>query len=354
MTVTILNDRLMDHPEGRNLRAFDLAPHGGRLIEARRLFPTAPEPFIDLSTGINPLSYPIPPITPSAWTRLPEPEAIARLEAAAAKAYGVADGSMVASVPGTQLQISLLPRLFPHDSVAILGPTYSEYARSFAPAGSRVTEVSALHELDAAPCAILCNPNNPDGRRFEADTLLALARKRAGNRLLVVDESFADLEGEGLSLAPHLPQPGLLVLRSLSKGYGLGGVRLGFALADPEFAASIRAALGPWPVSGPAIEIGANALADRGWLEAAKQQLTQDVTRLDGMLRGAGMTVIGGTRLFRLAEYAEAASLYQRLGEAGILVRSFSYRPDWLRFGIPGSEEEWRRLADALRSSAAA
>ena len=207
--------------------------------------------------------------------------------------------------------------------------------------------------MQTRPAPIICNPNNPDGRRFDADTLLELARKRTGNGLLVVDESFADLEGEGLSLAPHLPQPGLLVLRSLSKGYGLGGVRLGFALADPDIAASIRAALGPWPVSGPAIDIGLSALADRAWLEAAKQQLAQDVTRLDGMLRGAGLTVIGGTLLFRLAECAEASSLYQRLGEAGILVRSFDYRPDWLRFGIPGGEEEWRRLADALGISAA-
>ena len=86
---------------------------------------------------------------------------------------------------------------------------------------------------------------------------------------------------------------------------------------------------------------------------SAKQRLALDVTRLDGMLREDGMTVIGGTRLFRLAQCAEASSLYQRLGEAGILVRSFDYRPDWLRFGIPGGAEEWRRLADALGISAA-
>jgi cobalamin biosynthetic protein CobC len=212
-----------------------------------------------------------------------------------------------------------------------------------------VVEASTLDALADARCAVICNPNNPDGRRFDADTLLELARKRAGHGLLVVDESFVDLEGDGLSLAPHLPQPGLLVLRSLSKSYGLGGVRLGFALADPELAASIRAALGPWPVSGPAIEIGARALADRAWREAASEQLAQDVTRLDQMLRDAGMTVLGGTLLFRLAECRQAATLYQRLGEAGILVRGFDYRPDWLRFGIPGGEDEWRRLADTLR-----
>jgi cobalamin biosynthetic protein CobC len=260
---------------------------------------------------------------------------------------------MVASVPGTQLLISLLPRLFPRASVAILGPTYGEYARSFEAGGSLVVEVCTLEALADAPCAIICNPNNPDGRRFNADALLEFAQKRAGNGLLVVDESFADLEGDSLSLVPHLPQPDLLVLRSLSKSYGLGGVRLGFALAGPDIAASIRNALGPWPVSGPAVEIGSSALADRAWLEATKQQLTQDVTRLDGMLREAGMTVIGGTRLFRLAECAESTSLYRRLGEAGILVRSFDYRADWLRFGIPGVEDEWRRLADALGGSAA-
>jgi cobalamin biosynthetic protein CobC len=142
-------------------------------------------------------------------------------------------------------------------------------------------------------------------------------------------------------------------MRSLSKGSGLGGVRLGFALAEPELATSIRGSLGPWPVSGAAVEIGAAALADGAGLESTRQKLTQDVTRLDGMLRDAGLTVLGGTLLFRLAQCAEAASLYRRLGEAGILVRSFDYRPDWLRFGIPGGEEEWRRLAAALRSSAA-
>ena len=92
---------------------------------------------------------------------------------------------MVASVPGTQLLISLLPRLFPHASVAILGPTYGEYARSFAAAGHRVVEASTLDTLADAPCAILCNPNNPDGRRFDAGKLLALARQRAGDGLLV-------------------------------------------------------------------------------------------------------------------------------------------------------------------------
>ena len=60
------------------------------------------------------------------------------------------------------------------------------------------------------------------------------------------------------------------------------------------------------------------------------------------------MTVIGGTLVFRLAESKKAQDVLQRLGEAGILVRGFDYRPDWLRCGIPGDEDEWRRLSAAL------
>jgi len=322
--------------------------HGGRLEDARRLFPQAPEPFIDLSTGINAVPYPIPPLPDDAWTRLPEPEQIAALEAAAARAYGVTDASLVVAAPGTQSLISLLPGLFQESSVAILAPTYGEYARAFALRGSRVVEVDSLDRLGDASALVLCNPNNPDGRRFEATAILAQVRASPHTRLVVVDESFADLEDAGLSLAPHLPQPGLVVMRSLSKTYGLAGLRLGFALAAPDFAVALRATLGPWPVSGPAIAIGAQALADRAWLQAARERLRRDVTRLDGMLQQAGLTLVGGTLLFRLVETARAAELFQRLGQAGILVRHFDYRPDWLRFGLPGSEGAWQRLAGAL------
>jgi cobalamin biosynthetic protein CobC len=322
--------------------------HGGRLAEARRLFPLAPEPFIDLSTGINPVSYLVPPLPREAWTRLPEPDEIAALEAIAAKIYGVADPSMVVAAPGTQSLISLIAGLMPQRCVAILSPTYGEYARAFGLRGSRLVEVDGLDRLGDARAVVLCNPNNPDGRRLEATAILETLRAQRVEGLVVVDESFADLEDEGLSLAPHLPQPGMVVLRSLSKTYGLGGLRLGFAIAAPDLAALMRASLGSWPVSGPAILIGMQALADHAWLAAARQRLGQDVMRLDAMLQRAGLRVVGGTLLFRLAESEQAPELFHRLGRAGILVRPFDYRRQWLRFGVPGSEHEWQRLADAM------
>lgn len=343
-----MNAKLMHHPRAAPSRALEDEPHGGRLTQARRLFPNAPEPFIDLSTGINPLPYPIGTLPPDAWARLPEPEELAALEAAAASAYGAPDPRIAASLPGTQMLISLLPTLFPQSQVAVLGPTYNEYARAFARAGSKVVEVQGLAELKKAPCAILCNPNNPDGRRIAAADLLLLIEARRGEGLLLVDESFADFEEEGLSLVPHLPQPALVVLRSLSKSYGLGGLRLGFALAAPELAAVIRSALGPWPVSGPAIEIGKTALSDRAWLASTTERLRRDAKRLDAILEEAGLKPASGTLLFRLAASGNAEAIFMRLGKAGILVRRFDRYPNWLRFGIPGSKADWERLARAL------
>jgi cobalamin biosynthetic protein CobC len=321
--------------------------HGGRLAAARRRFPDAPEPFIDLSTGINPVAYPVPPLPATAFTRLPEPEELDMLQYAAARAYGAADPAMVVAAPGTQVLISLLPRLFPCRTATILGPTYAEHAAAWRNAGSEVLLLPFLPgEAEAA--LVMCNPNNPDGHRTSIQRLLALARRQAAcNGLLVVDEAFADFEA-GDSLAPSLPLPGVIVLRSFGKAYGLAGLRLGFALASPERAALIRTALGPWAVSGPALHIGATALRDTAWRDAAAARLRRDAAALDRLLAGAGMRVVGGTVLFRLAEATGAAGWAERLGRAGILVRSFADAPNRLRFGIPGDPAAWDRLAAAL------
>ena len=164
----------------------------------------------------------------------------------------------------------------------------------------------------------------------------------------MVDEAFADLEPAGSSLAPFLPHPAIVILRSFGKTYGLAGVRLGFALASPSRATEIRTALGPWAVSGPALAIGTQALADAEWLQATSRRLHEDAARLDSVLLAAGLRPLGGTTLFRLAETQAAPGIFHRLGQAGILVRRFQDHPHWLRFGLPGNETEWSRLREAL------
>ncbi len=325
--------------------------HGGRLAEALRLFPDAPRPILDLSTGINPVPYPLPPLPPEAFTRLPEPSDEADLRAVAARAYGVTDPDCVAAAPGTQLLIELLPLLFPARRVAVLAPTYAEHAHAWRKAGAEVREAATLAALQDCDVAILCNPNNPDGQLHASQSLMALGVSLASRGgLLVVDESFHDLIRPGTSIAGAQPHPGLIVLRSFGKTYGLAGVRLGFALAAPKPAATIRAALGPWAVSGPALAIGRAALADAAWLAATQARLAAEVPVLDALIAAAGLRVVGGTPLFRLAEGAAAPALFGRLGRAGIFVRRFAERPDWLRLGLPGSPQVWARLRQAIRN----
>ncbi len=303
------------------------------------------------------MPYPVPPLPATAFTRLPEPEELDALQCAAARAYGIADPAMVVAAPGTQVLISLLPRLFPCSTATILGPTYAEHAAAWRNAGSEARllphpgpspRCGPSPEGEGEAALVVCNPNNPDGHRTSIQRLLALARQQAAcNGLLVVDEAFADFEAAD-SLAPSLPLPGVIVLRSFGKAYGLAGLRLGFALASPERAALIRTALGPWAVSGPALHIGATVLRDTAWRDAAAARLRGDAAALDRLLAGAGLRTVGGTVLFRLAETTDAAGWAERLGRAGILVRSFADAPNRLRFGIPGDPATWNRLAAAL------
>ena len=312
--------------------------HGGDLGEIARRFPDAPRPWIDLSTGINPVPYPVPSLSDDAWARLPSRADEDALLAAAAQRYGSGDPRTIVAAPGTQALIQILPRLVPRRRVAIVGPTYAEHQASWTRAGHDVRLVSALEDSDVV---VVVNPDNPTGRLFAP---AELARIRG---LLVVDEAFIDFMPREMSLARD-PPARAVVLRSFGKTYGLAGLRLGFAIAQPDLAERIRAELGPWAVSGPALEIGRRALRDDAWLQAAAERLTADGARLDGMLRAAGFEIVGGTLLFRLARHADAASVVQRLGRHGIHVRAFADRPDQLRFGLPGNDEAFRRLAAAL------
>lgn len=326
--------------------------HGGDLAEARRRFPGAPEPWLDLSTGINAVPYPVGELAESAWTRLPDADAVRRLEAAAASAYGAPDAGLVVAAPGTQALIQILPRVHAARRVAILGFTYGEHAAAWRAAGAEVATVERVEDLIDADAAVIVTPNNPDGRVVGAGDLAVLAGALgARGGLLVVDEAFADIAPGVANLAPQLP-PGAVVLRSFGKTYGLAGLRLGFAVAREPLGSRLRAALGPWAVSGPALEIGARALADRDWLAATARRLAGDVARLDGLLERAGLAIVGGTPLFRLASHSRAFALFEALGRQGVLTRPFAARPHWLRFGLPGGDEAWRLLEERLAGAA--
>lgn len=314
--------------------------HGGDLDRVRR----AGEDWLDLSTGINPQPYPVPPLPAEAWATLPTQSAITALTGAAAAAYG----AHVAPVPlaGAQAAIQIVPRLAAPGQARVLGPTYNEHAAALALQGWRVATVDQIEALAGADLAVIVNPNNPDGRHDPPERILDLA-PRVG--LLVVDESFVDPRPE-LSVVPWLGRgPGnVVVLRSFGKFYGLAGLRLGFALAGDTLAHRTAELAGPWAVSGPAIAVGRVALADRGWADRTRQRLGADAARLDRLAGLAGWTLVGGTPLFRTYETGDAPAAQQNLARARIWSRIFPYSTGWLRLGLPGREADWERLHDAL------
>ncbi len=323
--------------------------HGGNLAEARRLFPQAPEPWLDLSAAANPHAYPIADLSPEVFARLPEQEDLRQLEEAAANFYGVADSSCVAAAPGTQALIQWLPHIIAPRRVGVLGFTYSEHARSWHNAGSEVGTCEGLDELAGVDVAVVVNPNNPDGRLVAAADLADLAATLATRgSFLIIDEAFIDFLPRDASLVSAAPVLAAIVLRSFGKCFGLPGLRLGFAIAPPGFCTKLRAALGPWPVSSAAIAIVCKAFADHAWFAATRARLAADAAKLEACLATAGFTLVGGTPLFRLASYPDAAAIFERLGSVGIWVRRFAERPDWLRFSMPRDGAEFSRLAVAL------
>ena len=318
--------------------------HGGDIDRAKARFGGAD--WIDLSTGINRAPWPVPGFSPDALQALPTQAAVDRLRHVAAGWFGCAP-QMVLPLAGASAAIQLLPQILPRPHqpgrAAVLSPTYNEHAASLRAAGWQVTEPVTLQALHGADLAVVVNPNNPDGRTLWPSEIAELATY-VGH--LVVDESFADPRPE-LSVA-DAPPANVTVLRSFGKYWGLAGLRLGFAVAHEGIIRALAERAGPWAVSGPALEIGALAMADHDWSRHANTWLAEAALHLDQIMLDEGCELVGGTHLFRLYDTRDAAGLRDRLARGGIWGRVFPYNPRWLRLGLPGSSAEFDRLKSAL------
>ncbi|MFN3208646.1 MAG: threonine-phosphate decarboxylase CobD [Roseovarius sp.] len=315
--------------------------HGGNLDAAIARLGGAPEDWLDLSTGINPEPYPVPRIPGDAWAVLPRKSDMARLCDVASRAYGTA--MRVIPMNGAQGAIQLVPRLARPGRAVVLAPTYNEHAAALRACGWQVDDAASIAALRGADLAVVVNPNNPDGRYTSPDELLSLA---ATVGLLVVDESFADPDAR-LSIASRTCPGNCIVLRSFGKFYGLAGLRLGFALASGATADRLADLAGPWPVSGPAIEIGCRALADTDWQARTEARLAEDTARMDELADRAGWTLVGGTPLFRTYEVSDAAQTQDALAQHRVWSRVFPYSDSWLRIGLPPMAR-WPQLESAL------
>ncbi|MGR9116464.1 MAG: threonine-phosphate decarboxylase CobD [Gammaproteobacteria bacterium] len=321
--------------------------HGGQLVAAAHYYQIPIERWIDLSTGINPNGWPIPPIPAECWQRLPE-TGDGLLEAAQ-RYYQC---SSLLPVAGSQAAIQALPLLRPPSLCGLLEPAYAEHAANWKQAGHTLLPLSSdsiEDHIDTLDVLILINPNNPTGCRFDRAQLVSWHRKLQSRKgWLIVDEAFIDSRPDS-SLAPLLPQPGLIVLRSLGKFFGLAGARCGFVLAEAALLDALNERLGPWTISHPSRFIATQALSDTGWQQQTRMDLEQQADRLARLLTRHGLEPDGQTDLFAWIKTDRAQTIHRGLAQQGVLTRLFT-EPASLRFGLPKDECQWRRLESVLCS----
>lgn len=324
--------------------------HGGRLHAAARRYGIAVDCWLDLSTGINPHSWLLPCIPAAVWQRLPEDED--GLDAMLQEALDLASEVGITPLPGSQAAIRQLPWIRRPCRVAVPDPGYAEHGRAWAAAGHQVTAVmpdtieQLLPELDVL---VWVQPNNPTGEIIPPERLLHWHRQLAERGgWLLVDEAFIDVAPEA-SVQPALGRPGLLVLRSLGKFFGLAGLRAGLLLGDATVCRAVARELGPWAVSGPARYLLGRALADHHWQDTARQRLRAASASLQELLGQTLGVESSGTDLFRYWPEPRAAEVQDALAREAILVRRFE-TPSALRIGIPGEDADWVRLAAALQA----
>lgn len=321
--------------------------HGGDLSSASREFGILKEKWIDLSTGISPWSWPVPSVPEIIWQSLPDSGD--GLGQVAADYYGC-DTSSLLPVSGSQDGLQVIPSLLEQGKVAMPVRGYEEHRRAWENAGHEIAPYRSVEQLQQLVStgqvahAVVINPNNPTGEVIDRQLLMSLQQQLQKNGgWLLIDEAFMDALPEN-SLATECPTPGLIVLRSIGKFFGLAGLRLGFVLAPHVLLQKLEEQLPPWNVSHPARWIGKQALADDAWNRAQRQRLhsvseqwhQQLAARFSSLQFIASSLFISGIGDAGLCE-----EIYRELGQRGVLARVFDEIEGqrMVRFGLPTEEK---------------
>ncbi len=317
--------------------------------------------------------------TPAGLNRYPDPAPAALLERLAAL-YGVPPASVLVT-RGSDDAIDVLVRAFceaGRDAIVVSQPTFGMYAVAARVQGAGVVDVPLSgppgrpFDLDTAgivravergagasavKLVFVCSPNNPTGNRHAEALLDELLAGLAGRAIVVVDEAYVEFAG-GAGLAARAARGDLLVLRTLSKAYGMAGARVGALIGPPDTVALLRALLPPYLLPSPCVAAALRATTPAALEEAAvraadivarREPLASALAGLPGVLE-----VYPSEGNFLLARFADAGDALERCLAAGILVRDFSRVPrleGCLRITV-GSPGENTRLLEALTETA--
>jgi len=329
--------------------------HGGQLNQMVSCYKRPKEEWLDLSTGISPISYPIPSIPHDIWQQLPQTSD--KLIEVAKRYY---ETESISVTSGSQAVIARLPSLYlryvnkPPEKIDVWLPEigYKEHERSWCDAGFNIKQYENLPCIDLLSenaIVVVINPNNPTGKLHQQQSLSSLLQKlelRSG--WLIVDEAFMDVIKPNQSIINLTNNKHLFVLRSFGKFFGLAGIRIGFLSAHRYWLNKLNQISSPWEVNGPAQYIAEQALKDQGWQDDQQQTLTSLSNKLEQLLAKTFLNTpkrdsstdikIHGCALFKTLTHPHASTLYDLLCRQGLYIRLCDEN-NALRFGIPNQKQ---------------
>ncbi len=342
--------------------------HGGNRREISQLTGIPQEDLLDFSANINPLGFP-PWLRPLLAMQMDElchyPDPLAdELTAALALTNGT-QAEQVLVTNGASEALHLLPALAGKRRLLLPVPCYLGYARAAGQAGLPIETLplTAENGFSLAPQALeerirpdqlvmIGQPNNPTGRLVDSGALRRIAQHHP-ETLFVIDESFIDFAGPQFSLRRQRPE-NIVIVQSLTKTWGIPGLRLGYVLAAPRIIAALCSAQPTWSVNGLAQAVGLRALADDDFLERSRQFVGRQRSRLEERLKTfPQLTPLSGEANFLLVRVGGGRNagtrLVEQLGRKGVMLRDCSnftgLDGGYVRIAVRGEEEQQRLFA---------
>lgn len=330
--------------------------------------PRSPRPidlYLDGNEGIEPPQQILEALGPDPIDLLRRYPRAGGLQARIADRWGVPP-ERVAVTAGVDDALDRVTRavVAPGRAAVVPMPTFEMIDRYVALAGGDLRPVPwvdgpyperrVLEECsdDRAVLAFVVTPNNPNGAVATAEQIRRMAAARPGV-LFAVDLAYVDFADEDPA-AELLDLPNVVVLRTLSKAWGLAGLRVGYAIGSAEVVEWLARVGQPYAVSGPSLAL-AEWWWERGGVPVARwvEQVRQERTRLTELLAELGARPLPSQANFVLARFDDPARVKAGLEGLGIAVRAWPERPgveNALRITLPGDEERFTRLLSALRA----
>ncbi len=322
---------------------------------------------IDFSTNSNPYG-PSPNVRTVlkevVLDRYPDRDCLALRRAISAH-HNLPSGKILPGNGTAELILSVaLTYLQPGDRVLILGPTFGEYANAAALMGAKIHEDRATAEKAFAfdtnrikqilestrfRLVFICNPNNPTGQAISLEIVEQWAQDHP-QTLFVIDEAYINFT-QGIPTAVDIQSPNMLVLRSMTKDYALAGLRLGYAIGNPEIINYLKKSQPPWSVNALAQTAGIIAVKDHEYLQSCLDQISHEKASLIEALKKLGFSPVPSQTHYFLIPVGDGASFRSQLLERGLQVRdcaSFGL-PDYVRIATRRAEEN-HQLLEAIQT----